>query len=379
MNQPSIFQAQYPLSPRKFWKKIFGAIFSRAIFVYLIVAVFFLISYYNSSSNLNDIGGLQTIAIAILGLIVVFLLLYPFYVKTYIKRYYYDCGDQFITIKKGVFAPTEIHVQYQKIQDVYVDQDILDRMMGLYDVHIASATVTSGIEAHIDGVNAEVAENLKNIILAKIHGASNVSNQPQVSSSTPQKPQSNVAQFNQKISSDTYPISKKWVWSSFISAIFFSIFIVIFLAIFFIRIIVDSSNINYAIFPLLLLLFLVIFFIKIVVTFVWKKNYYFEFLPDYVLLRTGVFSRQENHLPYKSIQNILNKQSVLDRILGLGTVVIQNAAQQMVQSSRGRGTVVESGISIVWQPKEKAEELNNILNGIVNKINPQNSSNMMGL
>jgi membrane protein YdbS with pleckstrin-like domain len=367
MNQPSVFQAQYPLSPRKFWKKVISK-----IFVVLLISLFFSffailfpIILYNSQN-----GNTGIVPIIVMGFFVVFIIimaLYAWYIKAYIRRYYYDCGDQFITIKKGVFAPTEIHVQYQKIQDVYVDQDLLDRIMGLYDVHIASATVTSGIEAHIDGVNADIAEALKNIILGKIHGASNLPLQPQAPMSQPQSPQPNPVQFSQKISSETYPISGAWIVSMLGSSLFFSLIYSLIL----LRFLFLISPVYW------FFVFGFIFFAHVIWQSVWKSNFYFEFTPDYILFRTGVISRSENHLPYKSIQNILNKQSILSRILGLSTVVIQNAAQQMMGS---RGQVGQgSAISLVWQPKEKAEELNNILNDIVSKINPQNSSNMMGL
>jgi putative membrane protein len=151
------------------------------------------------------------------------------YIKTYIHRYYYDCNDQFVTIKKGVFAPTEIHVQYQKIQDVYVDQDLLDRFMGIYDVHIASATVTSGIEAHIDGVDQPVAESIKNFMLAKIQGG----NIPAAGLQNPQGPQTPLPpqaprpaprfESAQNISSRTYPISGAWMFSATVGAAFYAL------------------------------------------------------------------------------------------------------------------------------------------------------------
>jgi len=367
MNQPSVFQGQYPLSPRKFWKKVIPK------FIVLLIPCVTLFILQIAFIGQQDAGIINVVFGVFYGVVILYLVLYSFYIRVYIKRYYYDCGDQFVTIKKGVFAPTEIHVQYQKIQDVYVDQDILDRIMGLYDVHIASATVTSGIEAHIDGVNGEVAENLKNIILGKIHGASNPSTNTQTPAS---QPQANPVQFSQKISSETYLISKSWIYSAIVSSIFFSLiwsFLIV------------VGGLDYLAFhsiPIfsvcLLLLFLIIFFLRIIYLSIWKKNYYFEFMPEYILLRTGVISRSENHLPYKSIQNVLNQQGIFDRMFGLSKVVIQNAAQQAV-SSRGQAIGQGSAISLVWQPKAKAEELNNILNDIVSKINPQNSSNMMGL
>ena len=126
-----------------------------------------------------------------------------------------------------------------------------------------------------------------------------------------------------------------------------------------------------------LIIFGFLFFIHLIYLALWKQNYYFEFTSEYILLRTGVVSRAENHLPYKSIQNVLNKQGIVDRVLGLATVTIQNAAQQMTGSG-GRRAASDSSISFVWQPRAKAQELNDILNGITSKIN-SHTSNAMGV
>ena len=212
MNQPSQFQAQYPLSVgRKIFKKIVSKFTFWFVWSVIIIFVSVYFRFFQTPVYWQVIHPIFFGLCVFLFVVLLSFILYWTYIVAYIKRYYYDCGDQFITIKKGVFAPTEIHVQYQKIQDVYIDQDIIDRIMGLYDVHIASATVTSGIEAHIDGVNFDVSEGLKDLILAKIHNASNSSPAPQ--NPTPQ-PQTNPVQFSQKISSETYPISGKWMWST---------------------------------------------------------------------------------------------------------------------------------------------------------------------
>lgn len=145
---------QFPLSPKKFWKKMIEKLFPWL----LLLIVLFGISFFFALNAEKDVT-YQFIGIIFVIIVIFFLCAVPygFYVRAYIRRYFYDGNENFLTIRKGVFAPTEIHVQYQKIQDVYVDQDILDRIMGLYDVHIASATVTSGIEAHIDGVEEAAA------------------------------------------------------------------------------------------------------------------------------------------------------------------------------------------------------------------------------
>jgi membrane protein YdbS with pleckstrin-like domain len=78
-------------------------------------------------------------------------------------------SDTLLIIRKGVFAPQEITVPFGRIQDVYVDQDIFDRLLGIYDVHISTATAASTVRAHIDGVDKKVAEELRTLILDKVH------------------------------------------------------------------------------------------------------------------------------------------------------------------------------------------------------------------
>src|ERR1035437_8769229 len=177
MNPQSALERQFPLSQKKFFKKMFSYCVSSgvfSIFAGIIVSVIYFAITNNNYGNTANVPNIPVMIGLFLTVAVVcffvFTIPYGFYVKAYIRRYYYSGEDKYITIKKGVFAPAEIHVQYQKIQDVYVDQDILDRVMGLYDVHIASATVASGIEAHIDGVEHDIAEKIKELLLGKISG-----------------------------------------------------------------------------------------------------------------------------------------------------------------------------------------------------------------
>lgn len=50
-----------------------------------------------------------------------------------------------------------------------VDQDLLDRIFGLYDVHLSSATISSGFEAHIDGVEKPAADGLRQLLLKAVN------------------------------------------------------------------------------------------------------------------------------------------------------------------------------------------------------------------
>lgn len=369
MNQPSAFQQQYPLSPKKFWKKLIEKSVNFLFMGFVLGFSVALVGFINGAATGSYADMQLYIILGIVTLIVVTTAsaaIYGIYVRVYIKKYYYDCSDQFITIKKRVFTPTEIHVQYQKIQDVYVDQDLLDRMIGIYDVHIASATVSSGIEAHIDGVSCETAESIKDYLLNKIQGGS------AVAKTAAQKASQNmVFKSKQAVSSQTYPIVSAWNYSAFAFALIKSLAFTAVILYAVVEIFSDLPQSFYQkIFLATPIVFVVILLINIISFIIWKKNYYFEFLPEFILMRTGIISRREVHLPYKSIQDVINRQEILERMLGISTVVVTNAA---AAPSKTGGA---SGIAIVGQPKEKAAELNKILNGIVGK---QGDLNSMGL
>ena len=353
MNSPTEFQKQYPLwVTRKFWKKILSrAIWFGVLALGAAIPTWLVLFTPNDGSRLS----LGYFILCAFFAFIVFEFLYAWYVKAYIKRYYYNAGDAFLSIQKGVFAPTEIHVQYAKIQDVYVDQDILDRIMGLYDVHIASATATSGIEAHIDGVDATVAENLKNLLLASIRGAGTP--QMPMQSSVPSQPTAPV-KLDRVISSVEYPISLRWILSYFGTGTLRSI-VIAFALIYYVRL--SGVAGQYASF---VLVFFLVLIIDTAWKLLWRHFFHFKFLPEYIMLKTGVVSRQEKHMPYKSIQNVVLQQGILDRLLGISNVVIENAAQEMVRV--GKTTRMQnSNIIIPGQPLAKGQELLATLNGIV--------------
>ena len=226
------------------------------------------------------------------------LLFYAWYFSAYIKRYYYDCNDRFVIIQKGVFSPTEIHVQYEKIQDVYVDQDVFDRLLGLYDVHIANATVTSGIEAHIDGVDQPTAEALKNLLLAKIAARTQLPASPPAAQMTsPVAVQVNQPVPPADVSIKTFPLEPKWVAYSIVSSVFSSFFVSIFLYIFFVQAIVlamvakgVSSTIEYVVLGFVIV-YLIVFTFAVVSTFVWRGNFWWEFAPEFITRRQGFINR----------------------------------------------------------------------------------------
>ena len=381
MNQKSQFQLENPLSSKKLTKKILQQIFIIAIASAFIggfagVLAYYAVIIFSGQADPSQQSIAPSIFSAIAGAFFVFvcwMLIYVLYIKAYINRYYYDGSEDFLTIKKGVFAPTEIHVQYQKIQDVYVDQDILDRILGLYDVHIASATATSGIEAHIDGVDFAVSENLKNYLLNKIRGTGNgkstvVSQTNTISQTTSSTP----IKFSSRISNETFPFSQNFttarILGIFLSSVIYSGFIFLWLGLpgknsdigF-----LEMIGLNFASGTSLLVFLIVALTVcRTAYFFLWKKNFKFEFLPEYIMLKVGVVGKSENHMPYHTVQDVLVNQGLIDRLFGLANVTIQNAAVQNVQTSRG-SMRLPSGVSLPGQTLENAnkisEELKNVL------------------
>lgn len=154
---------RFPLSRKKIIKKAITKTISCGIFLAILFVPFF--------------AAITTaIDLSIAYIIIVFLLIVPilflfnyFYQIWYFSVYYYELADNFITIKKGPITPKEINVPYERIQDIYMDQDLFDRILGLYDVHISSATAMSGAEAHIDGLEKNAAEGLRDLLLSIVN------------------------------------------------------------------------------------------------------------------------------------------------------------------------------------------------------------------
>lgn len=93
----------------------------------------------------------------------------PVYQWLYFKRYYYDLNEQMLTVRKGVVTQKEITLPFSRITDVYIDQDFLDVLFKLCDVHVSTPTSESGLFAHIDGVSKEDGEKLKALILEHVN------------------------------------------------------------------------------------------------------------------------------------------------------------------------------------------------------------------
>lgn len=150
----------YPLETTKILKKTIQSM-SR----FLMFFVFAIIFLYAETGFFDSFVWIFILYFVLI--VLVYVLLKYIYEIYYFKNYYYDVADNLV-IKKGVFSRNEINLPFSRLQDVYVDQDVLDRIFGLYDVHVSSATTISGNLSHIDGLNQKNAEAIKNLLLSKI-------------------------------------------------------------------------------------------------------------------------------------------------------------------------------------------------------------------
>lgn len=360
MDQISAFQTQYPLSRKKWWKKMLGAllgIFVISLFLdtFIVMAAFAALLQRPPSAS----GVFLFIMLSELFSFALLLFVYGLYFRAYIRRYYFDIGPDFITIKKGVFAPREIHVLYQKIQDVYVDQDLVDRLFGLYDVHLASATTASGIEAHIDGVDEPVAMALKELLLAKVTGAGHSLH---MAPSSPQAgggaaPAAGPVRMSEQVSSATYPIQGSYYVVSLVNGLL-SAALLTFFGIAFFR----EWNSGWGTW---LAMYMIVYGVQAIWLVFWLKSFSFEFTPDFVMSKTGVLSKSEKHVPYRTIQDVVLVQSVMERLFGICSVRIENAASG--QTSGRRGTKFQ-GVMIPGLSLEQGKHLVEMLNGITSSI-----------
>jgi membrane protein YdbS with pleckstrin-like domain len=157
-------RTKFPLSTKKIFKKTLTSTLALSIFLLSLWAISFF--SFRAMDTAGNVGNF--ISVGILTALSVLLALTYLYQRWYFNVYFYDLTSDYIVIKKGPITPSEITIPYERIQDVYVNQDLFDRILGLYDVHFSSATISSGMEAHIDGVERPAADGLRALVLKTV-------------------------------------------------------------------------------------------------------------------------------------------------------------------------------------------------------------------
>jgi uncharacterized membrane protein YdbT with pleckstrin-like domain len=81
---------------------------------------------------------------------------------------------------------------------------------------------------------------------------------------------------------------------------------------------------------------------------VWRSTHY-VFTDERVLLREGVFNRQQRDIPLTRVNDVSSNQTLLERMLGCGTLTVESAGE--------RGQSVLTDIPKVVQVQKVAYEL----------------------
>lgn len=145
-------------------------------------ALIILISMFLGS---NHQGGIAEIIvyIALLGFFIIINLIL---VSSERENFHYSIGENFLTVEQGIFSKERRYIPYGVIQNIFIEQDLFDRIFGLATVIIENASQGSedlatlqqrkrfatigffGNKVIIPGLTKANAETLKGIILQKI-------------------------------------------------------------------------------------------------------------------------------------------------------------------------------------------------------------------
>ncbi|MDO8647797.1 MAG: PH domain-containing protein [Candidatus Diapherotrites archaeon] len=156
IEKPVPLSKSIPLEKKKIMKESLRAIIGLGI-LFLIA-----IGLCATLQSLQQYLQLVTaIALAGMAIIIPLTIIFNYF---YWKSYYYNFSSDAIIIRKGVFGVNEIVLPFERIQNVFVDQDFIDCALGLYDVHFSTVAWQSSFLCHIDGLNKENAEKIRDLI-----------------------------------------------------------------------------------------------------------------------------------------------------------------------------------------------------------------------
>lgn len=145
---------KYPLEKRRVLKKAI----TRSIKWYVLIGFLLLLTLYNEPAI--SIQQYLYLAAIIFALELI-------YQSMFHKRYFYNLEKKMITIREGVIARRERNIPYKRVHDLYVDQDIFDRIFKLWDLHLTT-TDSRLFNIHIDGLSGKNAKAIRALLLKKI-------------------------------------------------------------------------------------------------------------------------------------------------------------------------------------------------------------------
>ena len=298
-----------PLSPRKVTKKFIAR--NWALIILILIFLYFPITQLRP----DNYGALLPFTFLILVFSVILFIGF-IYEYLYYRLYYYNFQDDSAEIRKGVISRATGHVRYDRLQNIYVDQDVLDRIFGLYDVHYETAGEKSGFYSHVDGLRKENADKLVNFL--KERAERKPINQASANPVTPVFQNQNTL-----ISRSSCPLEPRVIISSTLGGSW------IFLIVLFVAGVVWELRFvqNTLTPPVIGWGIAIAIFLSFIYTLVWYNNFNFSFSEERGEIKSSVIATSASFLAYDRIQNVNVHQGILDRLLGIYSVVIETAGE----------------------------------------------------
>lgn len=336
-----------PLSPLKVVKKsmpsLFGSLAFGGVLLLVVMMIFLLLEPWVASLLIG--AGVALTVLAMLWTLG--------YHYLYYKLYYYKFDQEGGVVRKGVVSRGEGHVRYERLQNIYVDQDVLDRLLGLYDVHYETAGELSHHYSHVDGLRREGADKLVEFLKQKAKSKSPIA-RPQAGpppqeqkGSPPMSPPSGPSPSDAPLySRANVPISPASVISLSVSMTCLLVFGLLLLAMFFgMDIFRGGKTILWLRGIGIALLLIPLYFC------IDYRNFRFQLWSDQGDVHHKVIGQSTTYFYYDRIQNVNLSQGVFDRLFGIYTLQIETA-------SGGIGTSV---IVIPGLERKDAEKLRDFL------------------
>jgi len=301
-----------PLSPRKVIKKSIGAVIGVCIlFVFGVGAVIFSNFFYREVSKTQGFGSAWLFTACIGGLLIIYLFSTVLYQYYYYRLYDYEFKDDGGMIRKGVISRATGYVRYDRIQNVYVDQDFWDRIFGLRDVHYETAGEQSAFYSHVDGLRKKEADLLAEFLNTHAQRAHQPpaasdnleSGKQQLSGATGEV--SRAASDIAEISSITDPLQRSVVWVNTVGSSMATWFVLLF---------ATSGMIEDAFWWWLI--FICVISTLVLVGWrwyysVWYRNFQYFFGPDRGQTHSRVIGSTTGYLYYDRIQDVRVSQGIL--------------------------------------------------------------------
>lgn len=101
-----------------------------------------------------------------------FLVLFPLvFLPSYLryKSLRYRLDDDGVSMSWGVLNKRETYLTYRRLQDIQVSQGLLQRKLGLAEVHLHTASGSAGAEMKMEGITRP--ERLRDFLYARMRGA----------------------------------------------------------------------------------------------------------------------------------------------------------------------------------------------------------------